>query len=127
MDIAVRLNQGIPVADVGGEIDLSNITDLADALANALKTSTIGRGSGLVVDLTRVTYLNSATIKLLFDLSENMRTRELNLCVVLAAEAPTRKLLLLVKFDQIAPLFPTVDEAIKRIQASVQARERRGP
>jgi anti-anti-sigma factor len=99
----------IPLVRLRGEIDASNIGQVADTLAAVAADR---RHTGVVLDLSEVTYLNSATVKLLFDLAEQMRKHQQQLRLVMTDDAPMRKLVLLLKFDLVVPLHATVEDAL---------------
>src|SRR5262249_34043950 len=64
--VHVEKQDDVSVARLRGEIDTSNVSEIGDALSAAS-----GHGSqGMVIDLSEVAYLNSASVKLLFDLAE---------------------------------------------------------
>jgi anti-anti-sigma regulatory factor len=67
----------------------------------------------LVIDLSGVTYLNNATVKPLFDLSERLRTRRQQLRLVRTGTAPMRKLFQVLKFDLVVPLHVSFEEALQ--------------
>jgi anti-anti-sigma factor len=56
---------GTPVVTAVGEIDMSNADSFLDALSQAASETAAGNGQ-LVVDLTRVSYLDSAGLHALF-------------------------------------------------------------
>lgn len=59
---------GIPVVTAVGEIDMSNADKFGDALSQAAAA-----GGPVVVDLTRVEYLDSAGLRALFAYSPGLR------------------------------------------------------
>ncbi|HWG97753.1 MAG TPA: STAS domain-containing protein [Pilimelia sp.] len=61
---------GAPQLTAVGEIDISNCAEFAGALAEA-----IGPGRRLLVDLTRVEYLDSAALAVLFAHAEHVDVR----------------------------------------------------
>lgn len=110
--VDVEQQGDICVASLRGEIDTSNISEIGDVLGAA-----IGEGSqGMLVDLSEVAYLNSATVKLLFDLAEQMHKRHQQMRLVMTEAAPMRKLILLLKFDLVVPLDKTTDDALAHIR-----------
>lgn len=104
----------VSVARLRGEIDTSNVADIGRALEAAARDD---QSQGMVVDLSDVVYLNSATVKLLFDLAQQMNQRGRQMRLVMAESAPMRKLILLVKFDLVVPLHKTIEEALAHIPA----------
>lgn len=103
----------ISVARLQGEIDTSNVSEIGQALSAAALDD---RSHGMIVDLSGVSYLNSATVKLLFDLAEQMHKRHQQMRLVMTEHAPMRKLILLLKFDLVVPLDKTIDDALAHIR-----------
>jgi anti-anti-sigma factor len=108
-------NGDVSIIRLCGEIDTANVGQVGDALAAIAADA---RRPGLVLDLSEVTYLNSATVKLLFDLAEQMRKRQQQLRLVMTETAPMRSLLLLLKFDLVVPLHTSIDDASEHIRTS---------
>jgi anti-anti-sigma factor len=103
----------VSVARLRGEIDTSNVSEIGDALGAAAIDD---QGRGMIVDLSAVAYLNSATVKLLFDLAEQIHRRHQQMRLVMTETAPMRKLLLLLKFDLAVPLDTTIEDALAQIR-----------
>ena len=80
---------GVVVARIAGELDLSNVHDVGDALAAAVQ----GGGAGLVLDLSQLEHLDSAGIRLLYDLRAKLSTARQALAVVVPEDAPIREVL----------------------------------
>lgn len=107
MSMAVQLHNGVSIVRLGGEIDASNIPEVGVSLR------AIAAGQGMIVDLSEVTYLNSAMVKLLFDLSEMMRRRHQQLRLVMIEGAPMRTVFQLLKFDLVLPLHASIADALQ--------------
>jgi len=86
--VSVELSGSIPIARVEGEIDLSNVEETRDSLLAAVTSA-----PGLVLDLSRIAYLDSAGVRLLFDLGRRLHERGQRLVVVVPDEAPTGRVL----------------------------------
>lgn len=98
------------VARVEGDLDLVSLPGVERELRAA---ATDSAAQALVaVDVTGVTYLNSAAIRLLYDLAEDLRMRRRQLRVVMSSAAPLRPLFRRLRFDTVIPVHDTVDEAI---------------
>ena len=97
------------VGHVEGEIDSVNTDELRAALSERLTRENVG----LVIDLTQVTYLDSAGIELLFDLGRRLRTHRQRLRGVAPPDAPMRRVLDLCDITQTAPVDPTVEAAVR--------------
>ena len=105
--VTADLSWSIPVARVAGEVDLANAPRLRRRLLE-LATEEAG---GLIVDLTEVSYADSAGIKVLFDLARDMRQRDLSLAVSLPVSSPLRRLLKITNFQEVAPICDDADTA----------------
>ena len=98
-----------PVARIEGEVDMSNARPLGDRLRGLLTN----RSEGLVIDLGPTTYLDSSGITLLFALAEELRRRQQELHVVVPEGSPLRRVLTIVGFAQLVPMYTTVDAALR--------------
>ena len=86
--VSVRDHDGIVIASISGEIDISNIDRVADQL-NALPNAALG----LVVDLSQAEYLDSSAISLLHDLAVRLRQRSQKLVIASPHGSPPRRVL----------------------------------
>src|SRR5579864_303182 len=98
------------VARVEGDLDLVSLPQVERELRAAATEFT--SPTLLAVDVTGVTYLNSAAIRLLYDLAEDLRARRRQLRLVMSSDAPLRALFRRLRFDTVIPLHDTIDEAI---------------
>jgi anti-anti-sigma factor len=99
----------VVVGRVAGEVESVNAEELSTALATRLTSE----AAGLVIDLSQVTYLDSAGIELLFDLARRLRTHRQRLRLVVPADAPMRRVLELCDIDRAAPIDATVEAALE--------------
>ena len=97
------------VGRVAGEIESVNAEEMSTALAGRLTSDR----AGLVIDLSRVTYLDSAGIELLFDLARRLRTHRQRLRLVVPVDSPMRRVLELCDIDRAAPIDATVEAALE--------------
>ena len=101
----------VPVARVAGDIDLSNAARIRQDLL-ALATDDV---HGLVVDITDVPYVDSAGIKVLFDLARDLRRRNQSLVVTVPTSSPLRRLLKITNFQEVAPICDDAETAFELI------------
>ena len=101
----------VVVGRVTGEIESVNAESMSTALAGQLTSDR----AGLVIDLSRVTYLDSAGIELLFDLARRLRTHRQRLRLVVPVDAPMRRVLELCDIDRAAPIDATVEGALEAL------------
>ena len=98
----------VPVARLQGEIDASNVDEVAQRLRSLLTN----RSVALVVDLSQTTYLDSAGINLLFALNDEMRGRQQRLAIVVADPSPIARMISLTGLDQTMPVHATPADAL---------------
>jgi anti-anti-sigma factor len=96
------------IAAVEGEIDASNVSDIADRVRLMLTN----RSEALVVDLARTSYLDSAGINLLFKLSSELEQRQQALRLVVAPSSPIARMLSITGLDTAVPTFPSREAAL---------------
>ena len=107
-DVDFTERDGSVIAAVRGEIDMSNANALGDAVGGA----TPGDALRVVLDLTRVNYLDSAGIHLIFRLRQSLRDRDLELAVVIPPESPANDALRLAGLMGRMEIARTLEEAL---------------
>lgn len=90
---------------ISGEIDGSNAHDLSTEIEAAVPNG----APALVVDLTGTTYLDSAGVKLLFQLADRLQVRRRVLRLVVPPEAPIRAVLELTGLTKVVALEDELD------------------
>jgi anti-sigma B factor antagonist len=98
---------GVTVATVFGEIDVSNAAEIGGQLSEISN-----RALGLVVDLGQVGHLDSTGIALLYELHVRLRRRGQSLVVVAPAGSAARRVLELTAFDTRATVANELDAAL---------------
>jgi len=106
--VAVNRRNGIVVAAVEGEIDVSNAAEIGRQLFEAAPND----AAGLVVDLSLTTYLDSRGVQLLIELAERLRRREQRIRVVAPEHSVIRRILWLTRLDTLIPLDSSFDGAV---------------
>jgi anti-anti-sigma factor len=104
----------VRVARLVGELDLSNATDIADALAAAAEEAVLG----LVIDMTGLTHIDSAGVRLLFDLRRRLSVRRQTLALAVPADARIRDVLEMAAVHATVPVTGTLDEAVAAIRGA---------
>lgn len=104
---------GISIARVRGEVDMSNAGELSATLQAAVDQI----AAGLVLDFSGTSYLDSAGLHFVFDLGKRLRDRGQRLELVVPADSPVAGILRLVGVETLAPISQTLDDAVARLQA----------
>ena len=116
-DVAIQRHGHVPVAQIKGEVDMSNASDLSLALQRAVEQ----KASGLVIDLTETSYLDSAGLHFIFELGKRLRDRGQRLVLVVPVTSVLDRLLSLVKVDSLAPMERTLEGALGRLATHEQS------
>jgi anti-anti-sigma factor len=104
--------EGVVVARLKGEVDLSNAGLLSTELTEAIPNSALG----VVLDLSGTTYLDSSGVQLVFDLADRLSGRQQRLSVAVPEDAPIRRVLSVVELESAVPITTSVDEAAAHVR-----------
>jgi len=88
------------VAHLRGEVDLSNARDLGARILEAVPND----ACGLILDLAETRYLDSAGVRVVFDVAARLRHRGQELAIAAAPGTPVRRILELTEVAQVAKL-----------------------
>jgi anti-sigma B factor antagonist len=106
LDIEVRTERGVVIAAVTGEIDISSVAQLRQRLYELADN-----GGTLIVDLNRVTFIDSAGLGALVGTAQRAAEHGGSLLAVCAQPQP-RRLLWMTGVDKRIPLAATVAGAL---------------
>jgi anti-sigma B factor antagonist len=106
-EIQVEQDGRLVVAQLAGEVDMTNAAYVREELTAAVPNG----ARGLVVELSGTTYLDSAAIELLFELSRRLARRRQVLRLVLPEDSPLRRLLTLTDVESVAELYASLADA----------------
>ncbi|GEM_PF-1088667 len=106
----VRLEH-VNLVRVQGEIDVSNIYIPQDVLTQALRDRL-----PLVIDLSRVTYLDSTALNVLMGIRDRCRIMDVDLALVFTSQA-MREVFSALSLHEVFDIFPNVDDAVRLMTA----------
>lgn len=112
LPVAVRRERGVVIAEVAGDMDMSTAAGLRERLLGLA-----GSGQPLIVDLNRVTFIDSAGLGVLVGVARHAVAHGGSLHAV-CSRPQVRKLLWLTGVDRRIPLTATVDGALMLLKAS---------
>ena len=115
LSVAVRRDRGIVIAEVTGAIDMSTVPGLRERLFGLADS-----GQPLIVDLNRVTFIDSTGLGVLIATARRAHGHGGSLHAV-CSRPQTRKLLWLTGVDRRIPLAATVDGALMLLTARPDA------
>ena len=115
MDRLARMDlvsvEGVTVARIEGEIDISNAQELGDALLASMKNDSLG----LVLDLSPLDYLDSSGVHLILGLNGRLRQRRQQLRLAAPPDAPLRAVLDITAADKTVPIDERTEDAVRAI------------
>lgn len=111
--LEVEQRDGVVVARVEGDIDLSNAHELRGALESAAPPDAVG----LVIDLSGTGYLDSSGVAVLIGVARELSVRRQRLAIVAPPGSAVCRVLTIVQIGQIAGLHDSVDDAAAALNA----------
>jgi anti-anti-sigma factor len=100
--------EGVDVVTIAGELDLTNVGDADARLSEADSVD-------VVLDLTGLTFLDSAAVHLLFRTVRRFREQQRGLVFVVPADSPAHRIVEILDLRSAAPVRASVDEAIEAL------------
>ena len=110
-DLRIETVGRVVVARLDGEIDLSNATELGGVIADRVPNEALG----LVIDLTKVDYVDSAGIHVLFELRAKLRNRGQEIALVVPPGAEIFEALRIAYLPGVVGVFDSLDSATESI------------
>jgi stage II sporulation protein AA (anti-sigma F factor antagonist) len=111
-DLEFEVRDRTAVARITGEIDLSNVGTIRDALREGMPN----HGLALVVDLSAIEYLDSSGIQLIYRLREDLRVRGQDLVLVIPPQSAANAALRLAGVEHHITTRPTLEEALGSVK-----------
>jgi stage II sporulation protein AA (anti-sigma F factor antagonist) len=106
-NLSLDSSNGVVIATLSGEVDLSNATQITRDLLNAVPNEALG----LVVDLSSVSYLDSAGIRMLAELERRLGWRAQALRIAAPQESRCRMVLSVAGLDGLLSMEVSVEAA----------------
>jgi anti-sigma B factor antagonist len=106
LSVTVRHERAVAIAEVAGDIDLTTVGSLRERLY-----ALADEGESMIVDLNRVTFIDSAGLGVLIGAARRVEGHGGSLHAVCSQPQP-RKLLWMTGVDRRIPLSATVDDAL---------------
>ena len=116
-NLAVASANGVVVATLSGEIDLSNAAEITRTVVGRVPNEAVG----LVIDLSDVAYLDSAGVRMLAELERRLGWRSQAFRVVAPEGSRTRKVLSIAGLDGLLVLETSVESASANLKGSTDA------
>ena len=112
VDLVIEDRDGVVVAQVSGELDIAGASRTGDTIAEAVPTA----ARGLVVDFSRLEFIDSSGVAMLFGLARRLSGRRQQLRVVAPEGGPVTRVLEIVEFDRAAPVVGDLEQALSELR-----------
>ena len=111
VQLSIEERGDVVIAHVTGELDLAGAPATGEAIGEAVPTT----ARALVVDFTKLEFIDSSGIAMLFNLVRRLGSRRQELRVVAIDGKPVARVLEIVEFDRAAPVHERLDEALASV------------
>ena len=111
-DVAFDRRDEILVARLGGDIDIASAERLQDAILAETRSA---EESGLVVDLSDVSFLDSSGVRLLFTVHRAMTEQGRPMALAVPRGTSVASVLSIVEMATVVWMAPSVDGAIEML------------
>lgn len=112
LPLRVERCHSVPVATLAGEVEISRVGNLRDRLLRVLDN----RDFGLVVDLSRVTYIDSVGVNVLFEVAERLERRQMRLATVVPQDGLVSRVFSMVALNTVAGVHEELDAAVDEVR-----------
>lgn len=116
MDVSFEKTDGVPIARIAGDIDAAN----TEALEHRIVQNVSNEAFGVVLDMAGVDYLDSAGIRLLFQLQARLDIRQVRVVIVVPEGALINRTLEAVGAPSAIHVSRTIEDALAAVEASKQ-------
>jgi anti-anti-sigma factor len=116
-DLQIEEMDQVVLARLDGELDMSNASELGTAIPSQVTNEALG----VVIDLTNVTYIDSAGIHILFELRGRLKDRGQETQLVMPPDAPVAAALKIVGIPPAVGVSETMDAAVETVTAGTRA------
>jgi len=112
LSVTIRRERGVVIAEVAGDLDMSTVPRLREHLFTLADS-----GQPLIVDLNRITFIDSAGLGVLIATARRAGVHGGSLHAVCSQPQP-RRLLWMTGVDRRIPLTATLDGALTQLTGS---------
>ena len=112
---SVTNTKDLTTVTITGEVDLSNAAEVAGKLFDTVKPGSLG----LVLDISKVRYMDSSGISILFEVSRTLSARRQSMALVVPEASHLRPLIDQTKIQ----LAVSVNETLQEAQAAATGAE----
>jgi anti-anti-sigma factor len=113
VQVVDRHEGSVPVCEIRGELDASNVDHVLERVVG----SVANEAPGMVLDLGQTSYLDSAGVRILFELARRLRSRRQELRIAVPGDGIVRRVLVLTALADVVPLDDDVGRSVRALEA----------
>jgi anti-anti-sigma factor len=106
-----QIGDDIVVVKLTGELDIATAEPMGRQIAESVPST----ARGVVIDTTRLDFMDSSGVSMLFGLARRVGSRRQELRVVAVPGHPVARVLEIVEFDRAAPVHSDLSSAVAEI------------
>ena len=112
--VTVALDGDVAVAQLHGDVDLTNTALIAGDVLQAVPRGVLG----VVIDLTHVRYIDSAGVQMIFELIREHAVRRQGIAFALPEGSPIGRLITITNLNEVAMFRCSAHECAAALRAS---------
>jgi anti-anti-sigma factor len=112
VQVVDRHEGAVPVCEIRGELDASNVDHVLEHVVG----SVANEAPGMVLDLGHTSYLDSAGVRILFELARRLRARRQELRIAVPDDGIVRRVLVLTALADVVPVDDDVARSVRALQ-----------
>lgn len=109
--LSIQERDGVVLARVSGELDIAEAASTGQRISDAVPPS----ATAVVVDFSRLDFIDSSGVAMLFSLARKLDVRRQELRVVASPEGLVGRVLEIVEFRRAAPVDADLDQSLARL------------
>jgi anti-anti-sigma factor len=109
--VADHREGAISVCEIAGELDASNVDSVLEHVVDTVGSD----ASGLALDLTKTSYLDSAGVRILFELARRLRARHQELRIAVPNSGIVRRVLVLTALADVVPVDDDINRSVRAL------------
>ncbi len=103
----------VPVCALRGELDASNVDGVLERVVDFVDRD----APGVVLDLSGLSFLDSAGVRILFDIARRLRAHRQELRLAAPTNGIVQRVLTLTALGDVVPVDATVEESVRALEA----------
>ena len=112
VEVSDRSEGLVPICEIRGELDASNVDHVLERVVGTIASES----PGMVLDLSATTYLDSAGVRILFELARRLRSRRQELRISVPSDGIVRRVLVLTALADVVPLDDDASRSVEALQ-----------